>query len=225
MGFGWKNEECRPPKKVSPGVTDFTKNNIDRVFKEIKNFKYDLVISYIHAGYEFEYYPLPLHVELSRYLVDMGSDIVYQSHTHCIQPYEIYKSNYIFYGLGNFYFSSLRDRFPNISDKGIMVEIILHDNCKYDVNILDIVYNRIKKISSVSTQSNFLETHRLTYESSKIYSKNYKKIRTRKKNPRPIMHYNRHVSNEIKYRLWLAIVKITGVLKIRRIIKIILGWQ
>ena len=34
---------------------------------KLKEVNYDILLCYCHAGYEFEYYPLPLHVGLSRY--------------------------------------------------------------------------------------------------------------------------------------------------------------
>jgi hypothetical protein len=224
IGFGWKNEECRPPTKVSPGVVDFTRYNIDSTFNELEKYDYDFVISYVHTGYEYEYYPLPHHVELSRLLVDKGSDIVYQSHTHCIQPYEVYNDKYIFYGLGNFYFSSLRTKYPKISDKGIMVEVTINANAMYEINIIDIKFNRNLQSSSVSMNSNYLDNDKLIYENIEKYSNSYRSIRTRKINPRPIMHYNRPVSNYLRYNLWLAIVKITGFLRIRGIVKALLRW-
>jgi poly-gamma-glutamate capsule biosynthesis protein CapA/YwtB (metallophosphatase superfamily) len=44
--------------------------------------------------------------DLLRYMIDLGADFIYSSHSHIIQPHEIYKKKYIFYGLGNFYFAS-----------------------------------------------------------------------------------------------------------------------
>ena len=225
VGFGWKNEECKIPTNTSSGVPDFTKKNIDSSFNKLRKFEYDLLICYTHIGYEFEYYPLPLHVGLSRYLVDKGCDLVYSSHTHSLQPYEFYKGTYIFYGLGNFYFSSLRSRFPVISDIGLAIELNIINKIINKVKPIDVVYDRAKNNTKISAGSEFLTTHKFKFGALDTYSKVYKQIRIRKKNPRPIMYFETGFINATKYILWLVAVKITGILRIRRLIKTLLGWN
>ena len=201
------------------------KSNIDNTLESIKDVNYDLLICYCHAGYEFEYYPLPLHVGLSRYLVENGCDLVYFSHTHTIQPYEIYKGKHIFYGLGNFYFSSLRSFYPEICDNGLALEVVIKNKKIEYFKPIDIFYNRNSKKTNYSEKSEYLKNHNLGYFSLNNYSKDYKKIRTRKKNPRPIMYFNKPFLNLFKYSLWFFIVKITGILGIRKLVKTILGWN
>ena len=225
VGFGWKNEECKLPTAKALGVSNFTKDNIDSTFNNIKKVDYDLLICYCHAGYEFEYYPLPLHVGLSRYLIDQGCDFVYFSHTHSIQPYEMYNEKYIFYGLGNFYLSNLRPLYPKISDKGIVLEIVIENKMISNVKPIDILYNRNDMQTTCEIHSDYIGTHNLGYQSLQSYSEDYNKIRTRKKNPRPIMYFDRPILNSIKYNLWLFIVKITGILRLRKFIKTLLGWN
>lgn len=225
ISFGCKKEECIPPGKSSQGITDFNMANIDKTFESIKNINYDLLICYCHAGYEFEYYPLPLHVGLSRYLVDSGCDFVYFSHTHTFQPYEIYKNKYIFYGLGNFYFSSLRTFYPEVCDRSLSVELTIEDKNIINVNSIDIFYDRNERNSSFDKNSDYFKKHSLGYSSLKDYSEDYSKIRTRKKNPRPIMYFNKTVSNSLKYYVWLSFVKIAGFLGIKKLLKTILRWN
>ena len=224
VGFGWKNEECTPANKDHWGVSDYSQQSIERTFNRLQYEKYDYLIVYCHAGYEYEYYPLPLHVGLSRYLIDKGADFVYGSHTHCIQPYEIYKGKYIFYGLGNFYFSGGRERYPEDSDRGLVV-ILSVSKRGLSLERLDrIQYNRNVSGVKITVDSDFLDKNRLNIKSLSTYTKEYRQLRTRKKNPRPIMNYQTDFSNAVKYWGWLSIVRITGYLKIRKLVKQLLGW-
>jgi hypothetical protein len=40
-------------------------------------------------------------IELPRSIIDAGADLIIGHHSHCIQPYEIYRGKSIVYGLGN----------------------------------------------------------------------------------------------------------------------------
>ena len=222
--FGWANEECVLSESNNPGNVNLTKKNIDNFFKKINGINFDKLIIYVHYGYEYEYYPLPLHVDLLRYFIDKGADLVYGSHSHIIQPYEIYKNKYIFYGLGNFYFGSRRKVYPEISDKGLFLEL---DICKTYINIVPkyIIYNRKLNKSDLNVNCDFYQKYLLKILSFAIYSKKYKKIRLRKKNPRPILYKNSVFINNLKYKSWKLIVDITGFLKVRKIIKVLLRWE
>ena len=109
---GWKNEECITNTKKNYFCNEFNKNNILKLLDKA-NKKQSFKILSVHAGYEFERYPLPLHVGLSRYAIDQGFDMVFFNHSHCIQEYEFYKGKLIHYGLGNFYFGTKRKYFPS----------------------------------------------------------------------------------------------------------------
>jgi hypothetical protein len=221
--FGWVNEECVLSKSDSPGIVNLTNRNIERFFNEIKKSNYDKLIVYIHCGYEYEYYPLPLHVGLFRKMVDLGADFIYSSHSHIIQPYEIYRSKYIFYGLGNFYFSSRREAYPTVSDIGLLLELsISKDNIL--VSPKYIRYDRETSQSVINNECDYLKRHMLSIDSFKKYSDEYRNFRLRKKNPRPILYMNHEFMNTLKFKTWRLIVDITGLLGIRKIVKKILGW-
>lgn len=219
LAFGWKNEECRLSTKRTRGIVNFTKKNIDLVFSGNVT-KTDFTIVYVHAGYEFEYYPLPLHVGLCRYLVSKGADLVVASHCHSIQPYEVYRGKHIFYGLGNLYFGSRRVLYPTTSDYGIALSVKLDPGTKaYKVKIRDVIYDRAKAVSKMFDDSQFLRKHHFAYESIASYSALYKQIRKRKRNPRPILYFDKELYNSVKYLFWLLAVKVTGWLNIRPLVK------
>lgn len=62
------------------------------------------VLVIIHGGHEYYQLPSPRMVELYRFFVDAGADVVLNHHQHCFSGYEIYNGKPIFYGLGNFCF-------------------------------------------------------------------------------------------------------------------------
>lgn len=223
-GFGWKNEECLSSTKNTSGVKNLTKKNIINFFKSIEKVEFDFLVFYFHCGYEFEYYPLPLHVNLARLSIELGVDLIFSSHTHCIQPYEIYKGKYIFYGLGNFYFSNDRDFYPEMSDEGLIVHISLQNNLLVPSHIQKIIFSRNENGFHIKDDFEFINDNKLELVSLEQYDKDYKRLRTRKKNPRPIMKSNSILMNSVKYYIWLAIVKILGFLRLRQVIKKILGW-
>jgi len=63
--------------------------------------KADKIIISIHWGAEEVFRPKPDDIKIARSAIDAGADLVVGHHSHCIQPFEIYKGKYIFYGLGN----------------------------------------------------------------------------------------------------------------------------
>ena len=227
LGFGAKNEECIAPAINTPGILDFNSNNLRASISALDSDAFDYLVVYAHVGYEFEKYPLPLHVGVSREAVDLGADFVYCSHTHCLQPYELYKDKYIFYGLGNFYFSNNREMYPTDSDVGAMVSIVLSRN-EHQVRLAEverITYMRPPTGLEIDEFEGYLEDWELKTKSLENYSKNYSKTRTRKKNPRPILYYDAALSNTIKYLAWKVVVDITGMLGVRQFVKRVLRWQ
>ena len=59
------------------------------------------IIVQLHWGREDVPLPRPADMALAHQLIELGADLVIGHHAHCIQPFEIYKGRYIFYGLGN----------------------------------------------------------------------------------------------------------------------------
>jgi poly-gamma-glutamate synthesis protein (capsule biosynthesis protein) len=64
--------------------------------------KVDYIVISSHGGSETSPWPIPSIRDLYRSWVDAGASIIHGHHSHMPQCYEIYKGNYIFYGMGNF---------------------------------------------------------------------------------------------------------------------------
>jgi len=64
----------------------------------------DLVIPFMHWGWEYEPAPSPRLQALARRMIDEGASMVVGSHPHVTQGAEIYQGKPIIYSLGNFVF-------------------------------------------------------------------------------------------------------------------------
>ncbi len=64
----------------------------------------DIVVPFMHWGWEYEEAPTLRQRELARRMIDAGADVVVGGHPHVIQPAELYRGRLIVYSLGNFVF-------------------------------------------------------------------------------------------------------------------------
>jgi poly-gamma-glutamate synthesis protein (capsule biosynthesis protein) len=69
----------------------------------------DLVIPFMHWGWERERQPSERQRQLARTLIDAGADVVVGGHPHVTQGVDSYKGKLIVYSLGNFVFDSFDD--------------------------------------------------------------------------------------------------------------------
>ena len=64
----------------------------------------DLVIPFMHWGWEREPNPSERQRQLARSMIDAGADVVVGGHPHVTQGAEYYRGKLIVYSLGNFVF-------------------------------------------------------------------------------------------------------------------------
>ena len=87
---------------------EYGSNPLDsiRVFYDIREVrsKADIVIVIVHGGSEEYQLPTPRMQNFYRYIIDIGADLVVNHHQHCYSGYEPYRNQWIYYGLGNFFF-------------------------------------------------------------------------------------------------------------------------
>lgn len=69
----------------------------------------DVVIPFMHWGWERERQPTERQRRLARMLIDAGADAVVGGHPHVTQGAELYRGKPIVYSLGNFVFDSFDD--------------------------------------------------------------------------------------------------------------------
>ena len=71
---------------------------------QLKNDGAEYIICMFHWGQELYYEPSTSQKELARACIDAGADLIYGSHSHCLQPIEEYGDGLIFYSVGNWTF-------------------------------------------------------------------------------------------------------------------------
>lgn len=131
QSFAWNVEEAKNASLYSYGTSPRKKRIIKRMTKQIKyEHKNAFLVNIYHWGFEFNLYPMPFDIELAHQSINWGCDLIIGHHPHVIQPHEKFKGKNIYYSIGNFYFSSKRDKFrskifkrryPNRADYGMGV--------------------------------------------------------------------------------------------------------
>ena len=86
--------------------TDLAPNR-DKAVSAVRQMKgegADYVICAFHWGQELYYSPNQAQIELAHACIDAGADMIYGSHSHCLQPIEKYREGVILYSCGNWVF-------------------------------------------------------------------------------------------------------------------------
>lgn len=83
---------------------DWKKDVAVNAVKELREQGAEYVICMFHWGNELYYSPFDFQVDLAHACVDAGADVIYGSHSHCLQPVEEYNGVPIFYSMGNWSF-------------------------------------------------------------------------------------------------------------------------
>jgi len=73
----------------------------------------DLVVPFMHWGWEHETLASPRQRRLARLMIDAGADAVVGSHPHVVQDTEEYRGRPIVYSLGNFVFDRFSEDVAN----------------------------------------------------------------------------------------------------------------
>ena len=98
-------------KEGVPGVNPINKDYISEDIALARE-QADVVVTMFHWGAEDVHYPEPFwidQVEVARFAVDAGADLVLGTHPHAVQGIELYNGRYIAYSLGNFVMDQKRE--------------------------------------------------------------------------------------------------------------------
>lgn len=112
-----------------PYLGTINKEEISRLIQEARN-NADYIVVLFHWGQEYS--PTPKsdtiapfdQVEIGRFTIDNGADLVVGNHPHVVQGYEIYKEKPIFYALGNFIFDQM---WSEETREGVVLKIDLNN--------------------------------------------------------------------------------------------------
>jgi poly-gamma-glutamate capsule biosynthesis protein CapA/YwtB (metallophosphatase superfamily) len=101
--LGYQDSDLHAAKDSTAGIN--SRQN-DRIAEDIKALRdqVDWVIVNYHWGEGLSKYPSDRQIELARFTIDHGADLVVGHHSEVLQGAEIYKGRPIVYSLGNFIF-------------------------------------------------------------------------------------------------------------------------
>ena len=101
--LGYYDADLHAATASSPGTNP---RHNDRVAADIKALRsqVDWIVVNYHWGEELAKYPGDWQIDLARFTVDQGADLVVGHHPHVLQGAEVYKGRPIVYSLGNFIF-------------------------------------------------------------------------------------------------------------------------
>lgn len=91
---------------MTPGIAWSEDSHVDSDIRAARKAGADVVIPFMHWGWERETTPSERQTKLARKMIAAGADIVVGSHPHVVQGAEIYRGKPIIYSLGNFVFDS-----------------------------------------------------------------------------------------------------------------------
>lgn len=132
------------------------KNECDKIADK------DCKIAYMHWGNEFIDYPNLAQKKFSKWLIDIGFDLVIGCHPHVLQGFEIYKGKYIFYSIGNFLFNM-----PTAETRHSVIVNISHKKDKLDITY-DYVFVDEKNMPRIIDKKSVPEKFTYEYLNQKI---------------------------------------------------------
>lgn len=94
---------------ATPGVAWSEDEQVTYDIRQARAAGADLVIPFMHWGFEHEREPSLRQRELAHEMIDAGADAVIGAHPHVTQPIEIFHGKVIAYSLGNFVFDGFSE--------------------------------------------------------------------------------------------------------------------
>ncbi len=160
--------------KNSAGSAQLNKRRLIRQVTELKN-ECEHVIVILHADNEFQNFPAPYRIRLSRQLVDAGADAVIQHHPHVVQGIEIYKGRTIAYSLGNWAFKIGNYQSPFKQTKyGIffVLEIPVADDGEHKFNVTHTMIDEMHRPVLLNKNDSLVQQTRLeNISAALVYNK------------------------------------------------------
>ena len=101
--FGYYGADFESATETRAGTNYADEQRIAEDLKAVRN-QVDWVIVNYHWGEELATHPADWQMNLARFTVDQGADVVVGHHPHVLQGAEIYKGRPIAYSMGNFIF-------------------------------------------------------------------------------------------------------------------------
>ena len=126
---------------------------IQNDIEELRSNGVKVIIPYFHWGIEKQYNPYDVQVNIAKFSIDCGADLVLGTHPHVMQTIEAYNGKLIIYSFGNFSFGG---NF-NPTDKRTFIL-----QCKFNFKNSEYVSTEFKviptMISSVMNRNDYVPT-------------------------------------------------------------------
>ncbi len=106
-----------------PGDVDGILRRMEPAYAYCRDEDCELVIAYLHWGWEYREEPEDWVIEIAHRLAELGCDMVLGSHPHILQRTELYEGVPIAYSLGNFCFGG--NSGPEDMDSVILQQTVL----------------------------------------------------------------------------------------------------
>ena len=141
--LGYYDDDLHAASEEAPG-TNARRN--DRVAADIRAVRdqVDWIVVNYHWGEELAEHPSEQQVDLARFTIDQGADLVVGHHPHVLQGAEIYKGRPIAYSLGNFIFGgNARSDYDTavlkvaLRDKQMKVEFLPVEVTQYQPEVVE----------------------------------------------------------------------------------------
>lgn len=134
--------------------SNYLKSIIEKDIKKLKKQGNQLIIINFHWGEEMKNYPNDIQMDMGRFAIDNGADLILGTHPHVMESIEKYKGKYIVYSLGNFSFGG--SKYPSDKDTFIFQESFGITNGKLNLsNSANVVPC---SISSIKGRNNYQPT-------------------------------------------------------------------
>lgn len=104
-----------------PSATDGIADHI----KSLREQGAEIVVVCVHWGEEYHFKPNGVQMNVGRFAIDNGADIVYGQHPHVLQPVEEYNGGVIYYSLANFSFGG--NPMPGDMDTAILQQKVVRE--------------------------------------------------------------------------------------------------
>ena len=196
----------------------------DEVLSVIKDLRkqVDLIITSLHWGHEYIYFPSPEQIKIARKFIDYGVDLILGHHAHVIQGFEMYREKLVVYGLGNFIFDQMT--YIKTTQKSVIAKIVVDADKSINIDIIPIIWDCNEYCPAIANKSDGDEIlNRISLVRDKIENKSlsnyhsemgdYPTIANKYKRIAKKQMKKQFIRNLYKYPLTLLIYIIEGYFK------------
>ncbi|MEG4632223.1 CapA family protein [Microcoleus sp. AR_TQ3_B6] len=158
--LGYYDADLHAADQGKAGINPRRNNRVAEDIRALRG-QVDWIIVNYHWGVELADYPGDWQIDLARFTIDQGADLVVGHHPQVLQGAEIYKGRPIVYSLGNFIFggNALRDYDTavlkvSLKDRNMKVEFLPVEVKKFQPKVVkgaaaDRILKHVEQISSI----------------------------------------------------------------------------